>query len=138
MLLDRLTEPFPAKSIHWRVGARTKDKTKGIALAYLDARDVMNRLDMVCSPENWQARYPRDGYCEIGIKVDNEWVWKGNGAGETDIEGEKGRYSDALKRCAVVWGVGRYLYYLPKVWVPLKNGQYIITPPELPHWALPK
>lgn len=120
-----LHKPFPAKNIHWRVGATNNDKSKGIALAYLDARDVMQRLDEVVGSMNWQCRYPFQGCCEIGIrdKDSKEWIWKSNGAGQSDIEAEKGQYSDAFKRAAVLWGIGQYLYDLPNVWVDLEGGK---------------
>jgi len=140
----RLKAPFDPKVIHWRVGATTAKKegvkaweaTSGIALAYVDARDVMKRLDDVCG-DYWQVEYPFDGCCRIGVKIGDEWIWRSNGAGDTDVEAEKGRYSDAFKRAAVLWGVGRYLYYLPNVWCPLDKGK-IKNPPALPNWALPK
>lgn len=140
MKLDDLFKPFPENAVHFRVGATTKDKDKGIALAYIDARDAYDRLDDVCGPENWQCRYPFAGCCEIGIKIGDEWVWKANGAGETDIEGAKGQYSDAFKRAAVLWGVARYLYDLPNEWVPIQAAgrSYKLTqPPKLPQWATP-
>lgn len=143
MNLQRLAEPFPVNKIHWRVGATTQDKKKGIALAYLDARDVMKRLDDEYGA-NWQCRYPFPGCCEIGLLLSSpnetrqEWVWRANGAGETNVEGEKGQYSDAFKRAAVMWGIGRYLYSLPNVWVELDQYKKIIQPPELPHWATPE
>jgi hypothetical protein len=143
-ITDLLKEPFDVKVVHWRVGATNAKKlgckpweaTKGIALAYIDARDVMKRLDDVCG-DDWQVRYPFKGCCEVGIKINDEWIWRSNGAGETDVEGEKGMYSDAFKRAAVLWGVGRYLYYLPNTWCDLKNGKILATP-SLPKWALPK
>ena len=52
-LLDALKAPFPESQISWRVGAMTKDQSKGIALAYLDASDVMRRLDEVMGID-WQ------------------------------------------------------------------------------------
>ena len=123
---DALSAPFPSSSISWRVGATTKDKAKGIALAYIDARDVMRRLDGVCGPNNWQNKYSwSDGktvVCDIGIRINGEWVWKSNGAGDTDVEAEKGKLSDAFKRAAVLWGIGQYLYSLPNVWVPLEGS----------------
>jgi len=142
-ITDRLKEPFDTKVIHWRVGSTNAKKlgckpweaTSGIALAYLDARDVMKRLDEVCG-DGWQARALYKGYCEVGIKIDGEWLWRGNSAGETNVEGEKGQASDAFKRAAVLWGVGRYLYYLPNKWVDLNNGK-IVNIPELPSWAKP-
>lgn len=139
-LIRQLKEPFDPNLIHWRVGATRKDKKKGIALAYINARDAMKRLDDVMGLD-WQCRYPFEGCCEIGLRINGEWLWRSNGAGETDVEGEKGRYSDAFKRAAVLWGVGRYLYYLPNVWVDLeqKGNSHVITkPPALPKWALPK
>ena len=146
-LLAQLKNPFDPKFIKWRIGATSKDKSKGIALAYLDAREVMKRLDDVCGIERWQSRLTRasDGFiCEIGIKIGDDWVWKSNAAGDTHVEPIKGGSSDALKRAAAVWGVGRYLYYLPNKWVALKNvgsderPNYVLAEiPELPDWAKP-
>ena len=118
-----LAAQFPAEAISWRVGSTNRDKTSGLALAYLDARDVMQRFDDVCGPSNWQCRYTHADIktvCEIGVKIDGEWVWKSNGAGDTDVEGQKGALSDAFKRAAVLWGVGRYLYDLDSPWVKLQ------------------
>jgi hypothetical protein len=143
-ITDQLKQPFDPNLIHWRVGATNAKKlgvkpweaTKGIALAFIDARDAMKRFDQVCG-DQWQCRYPFQGCCEIGIKINDEWLWRSNGAGETEVEAEKGQYSDAFKRAASMWGVGRYLYYLPNVWCDLKNGKIQQTP-DLPSWALPK
>jgi len=122
MRLALLSECFPPYRIRWRVGARTKDKSKGMGLAYLDARDVTDRLDNVCGPANWQDRYTHAGQktcCEIGIRINGEWIWKSDGAGDTDIEGNKGAFSDAFKRAGVKWGIGRYLYSSNSPWVAL-------------------
>jgi len=143
-ITEQLKQPFPAKTLHWRVGATNAKKlnvkpweaTQGMAIAYIDSRDVMKRLDDVCGDE-WQVEYPFAGCCRIGIKIDGEWVWRANGAGETDVEAEKGQYSDAFKRAAVLWGIGRYLYYLSSPWTPLNNGKLTQVPP-LPNWAIPQ
>src|SRR5690606_21618622 len=119
-----LAAPFPPDRVSWRVGSTTSDKSRGMALAYIDARDVMDRLDEVVGPGNWQCRYPHANgktVCEIGINVAagmaqvvdghastvERWVWKADGAGDTDVEAEKGAGSDAFKRAAVRWGIGR-------------------------------
>lgn len=122
--LKALALPFSPASISWRIGSTTSDKTRGMALAYLDARDVMDRLDDVCGVGGWQATYPHAGQktvCSIGILVGEHWVWKSNGAGDSDIEAEKGALSDAFKRAAVLWGVGRYLYNLKSPWVEIET-----------------
>jgi hypothetical protein len=123
MTLADLHKPFPAAEIEWRVGSTNGDKTSGLALAYLTARHVMDRLDAVCGSENWQDRYEFHGprtVCYLSIRVGNEWVTKADGAGDSDVEAEKGAISDALKRAAVKWGIGRYLYDLGNIWVDVE------------------
>lgn len=135
-ITEQLKAPFDPKVVHWRIGHKAKSGDKAMVLAYLDSRDVMKRLDEVCG-DMWQDRYPFKGCCEIGIKIGDEWLWRSNGAGETQVEAEKGEYSDAFKRAAVLWGVGRYLYYLKNYWVEIDQyGNF--TPPQLPTWALPR
>lgn len=125
--IRRLFEEFPRNAISWRAQSLTRDGSKAMALAYIDARDVMNRLDEVVGPENWQRSYThadKKTICSIGIKIDGEWVWKSDGAGDSDIEAEKGAISDAFKRAAVNWGVARYLYDMPSPWVPCEVSDY--------------
>ena len=124
MDIAALSTPFPRQDVHWRVQGKpfNRDgKFSAMALAYIDARDVMDRLDAVCGPENWQSEFSETAkgrvICRLGIKMEEEWVWKADGAGDTDVEGEKGGISDALKRAAVSWGIGRYLYRLDSPWV---------------------
>jgi hypothetical protein len=140
-LFTRLAAPFRPDQVSWRVGVSNKKKrqretgdnnakaTKGQVLAYIDARDVMDRLDEVCGPDNWQDRYPhvdKKTVCEIDIWVEGRgWVTKADGAGDSDIEAEKGALSDAFKRAAVRWGIGRYLYHLPTPWVDLDEREQI-------------
>jgi hypothetical protein len=131
---QKLRAPFPADRVSWRVGPTNRDKTKGMALAYVDARDIQDRLDDVCGPENWQNRYPHANgktVCEIGIRVGDDWVWKSDGAGDTDMEAEKGALSDAFKRAAVKWGLARYLYDIESPWVKITE-QKQIDPSEMP------
>lgn len=122
--LDKLKDPFPVDKISWRVGPTNGDKTQGIAFAYIDARDVYDRLDEVCGAGRWQCKYSHANgktVCDIGIKIGDEWVWKANGAGDTDMDAEKGALSDALKRAGVPWGIGRYLYDFPTTWVQVEQ-----------------
>jgi hypothetical protein len=142
-IYHQLKKPFRENRISWRVGATKKDNgtpVSGIALAYIDARDVMQRLDDVFGLD-WQCRYTQADtktVCEVGIKINGEWIWRANAAGDSDIEAEKGAASDAFKRAAVLFGVGRYLYELPNTWMPLKSGKYLDGTPTLPSWATPE
>lgn len=135
-IFEHLRMPFPTGSLSWRVGstAERDGKLFGLPLAYIDARDVMDRLDGVVGPERWQCRYSEQGsktICELGLNVDGEWVWKADGAGDTDYEAEKGALSDAFKRAAVRWGIGRYLYDIKSGWVEVvKSGKSAKIPDE--------
>jgi recombination DNA repair RAD52 pathway protein len=124
-LQQELMKPFPLESVSWRVGSTNRDKSKGMALAYIDARDVMDRLDQVVGFNNWQDEYIETikgrVICRIGIKVGDEWIYKSDGAGDTSYEGEKGAISDAFKRAAVKFGIGRYLYSLKAPWVEVEE-----------------
>jgi len=136
---DALAAPFDPAKVSWRIGQMQKNvpqgqPAKGKALAYLDARDVMNRLDEVCGPGGWQNRYSHaenKTVCEIGIRIGpplqgiDDWVWKADGAGDSDIEAQKGALSDAFKRAAVRWGIGRYLYDIPSPWVEVNQWKQI-------------
>jgi hypothetical protein len=155
---DKLKEPFPAEEINWRVqkaGIRN-GKPYALIVAYLNARAVMDRLDEVCGPSNWFDSFdeaPQSGL-ECGIAIccepsnpDSTWVTKHDGAENTNIEPVKGGFSDAFKRAAVKWGIGRYLYNFDKVFAVFTDkGKYSTkigekwhkwNPPKLPDWALP-
>jgi len=100
---------IPFANHKWRKGYKG-----GKDLVYIDARDVMNRLDEVFGVGGWESHYESVGgrmICKLSCRIDGQWITKSDGAGDTDIEGDKGGISDALKRAAVLWGIGRYLYY---------------------------
>ena len=102
--LKGLLKEIPFK---WRKGPG------GNQLAYIDARQAMDLLDEVVGPANWDRQYKEIGgrlFCGVGIKVDGEWIYKWDTGSESNIEAQKGEVSDAFKRAAVSWGVGRFLY----------------------------
>lgn len=159
MNLEDLKAPFPASDIEWRIG-RAGKKNGGIwamALAYVTNRAIQDRLDDVCGPENWKNEFwkgPDGGVvCEIAIRVHkpDDWVSKQDGADNTEIEPVKGGLSGSMKRAAVQWGIGRYLYNLDEGWADVgpdgahygrlpkdKGGDsFRWDPPQLPAWALP-
>lgn len=124
---DELAAEFPREAISWRAQSVTKDGTKAMALAYIDSRDVRRRLNDVLGHANWTNKFMDCGdgklACELSARVDGEWITKSDGAGSTDVEAEKGAFSSALKRAAVAFGVGEYLYDMPTIWVPCESYQ---------------
>lgn len=123
--LAALAAPFASDQIHWRAQTMNGDGTSAMALAYIDARDVMQRLDEVCGPANWQDSYTETAkgrlLCTLSLRIDGEWISKCDGAGDTDVEGDKGAISDSLKRAAVKWGIGRHLYDMPVTWAECES-----------------
>ena len=157
---DELRMPFPYEDIEWRVqqsGMSRKNEPWAMVLAYVTNRAIMHRLDDVFGCFRWKNEYkeaPQGGVL-CGISVYNEslkdWITKWDGASNTDIEAIKGGLSNAMKRAAVQWGIGRYLYnletnfvnvhedvYSGKYRIKIKERQYSWNPPSLPEWALPK
>jgi len=116
---EALGGAFPEDEIEFLPRAQSGGKALG--LAYIDARSVMRRLDAVVGPENWSFDF--DVLSPDGKMVKGRLTVLGVtkcDAGEAAQEDEvlKSAVSDALKRCAVHFGIGRYLYYLPRVWAP--------------------
>ena len=116
---EQLKAYFPENELEWRVqqSGMTKDgKPYAMVLCYVQARAIENRLDAVVGVENWQNEIRVEGeniIARLGVRLGGEWVWKENGASQTDIEAFKGGISGAIKRVASSgFGIGRYLYEL--------------------------
>lgn len=128
---EALAAPFPAADLDWRVGNKSSRGDKATLLVYLTSRAVMQRLDDVVGPAGWRDAYSplvegmkTVGYlCELSVEVaPGQWVSKVDGADLTDIEAIKGGISSALKRAAVKWGIGRYLYDVDSAWHKILDG----------------
>lgn len=115
-----------ANEVECRVGMQNEN---GLSLLlYKDARVDMTILDESVGQENWQCRfYEFKGilFCSLGIRKNNEWIWKDDAGSESNTEAEKGNASDARKRAAVCWGIGRELYTAPFIWI--KNGDFSVN-----------
>ena len=137
-LCEKLKEKFDEKDLEFRVGATNSDKTMGLALAYVQARAIQNRLDDVVGIENWKVSYReiQGGFlCTLSIRINNEWISKEDGANVTEFESVKGGISNAFKRVASSgFGIGRYLYNARNSWYPIKkqgNGYIFAEIPKL-------
>ncbi len=134
-----LREFFPQEVVGWKPQATSGNRA--MAVAYIDARDVENRLDETVGIDGWKDDYTvlPDGnvVCTLSVRLNGEWVGKTDVGGESDQKDEgdrkKAAFSDAFKRAAVKWGVGRYLYSLPKQWVDFDpQKKCFVRDPELP------
>lgn len=121
--LSKLTEPIEPR---WRI--QSAKNGQAICVPYIDARAVHERLDLVCGAANWQNTYDADsGVASIGIRINGEWVYKSDVGTESNVEKIKGKASDAFKRAAVLWGIGRDLYFIGSQVLTSKDGKYAQT-----------
>ena len=123
--LKLLGEPVSDEDIEWmprHVFQTDKSATGYVALAvpYVTNRFIQTLLDQVMGPANWRNEFrpavnaPGDAVeCGLSLRIDGEWITKFDAAENSDIEGVKGGYSNAMKRAGVQWGIGRSLYDLP-------------------------
>lgn len=122
-----LLEPFDRTIVEVKPGAVARDKPTAMALAYVDARAYMARLDDLAGPEGWSVEYrsivndpDRDGnaiiavFCRLTILGHvREDVGE---AAATDANAATSAAMQAFKRACAAFGLGRYLYMLPQVW----------------------
>jgi hypothetical protein len=140
----RLSAPFQPEEVRFKPAVVSGNRA--LALAYVDARAIQDRLDEVLGVMGWQDSYKclEDGsvVCRLRLRLGDEWITKMDvGSPSEQPDGGdrlKAAFSDALKRAAVKFGIGRYLYRLPTQWVDYDpHKRQFARPPQLPAFALP-
>ena len=130
----KLSAYFPEENIKWRISATTPDKTKGLAVPYLDTRSIQRRLDDTVGIDGWKVSYRpiKDGFiCSLSLKLNDEWITKEDGANMTDYEQIKGGISAAFKRTASSgFSIGRYIYDIPLKWIKIRKQGNSYIPDE--------
>jgi hypothetical protein len=144
-LTEALAAPFDPREVRFKPAVVSGNRA--MALAYVDARVIQDRLDDVLGVTGWQDEYEclPDGsvVCRLRLRLGEEWITKMDVGGQSEQPDEgdrrKAAFSDALKRAAVKFGIGRYLYRLAAQWVDYdpKKRQFARTP-TLPPSALPR
>jgi len=134
-LTKKLSQPVPYK---WRVQGANKDKTKVQLTAYIDARQVQDLLDQHCE-HGWSSSFSEVAggiFCSIRIHgpEGQEWVREdagnrieGDSTDQMFEQGFKAAASDAFKRAAVQFGIGRFLYDVEKTWLPCNDRRQPIN-----------
>lgn len=151
-ILKALAAPFPERAINWKPGKvmETKQGPRALAMAYLDARNIQERLDsvvgghwefhwepLIADPRPDEPKAVKGTLTIMGVSRED--------VGETEVDKRsslsntwKAAVSDALKRCAVHFGIGRYLYDLGATWVNYDpEKKKLLEFPSLPDWARP-
>lgn len=113
-ILTELAKPFHPSNVTWRPQAITDDKTKALAGAYVDAKAYMIRLDEVTGLD-WSVSYVPWGdriICHLTISGVTR-----SSTGEFEPVAEITAEYVAFTRSCAMFGLGRYLYSLPVMWV---------------------
>ena len=127
-LSKKLAAPFKPEQVSWRVQGKANQNGQAQALAYIDARDVQDRLDDVVGAENWSFDWEPVAVVNGELKVAKGTITI-HGVSKSDVgdastfEGTKGTVSDCFKRAAVMWGIGRYLYAVESPWVRVQGSR---------------
>jgi len=127
-----LAQPFSEYDLEWRVQASGayNGNIWCRVIAYVTNRAIQQRLDNTVGMFNWKNEFKPlpnsvgDGsLCGISIKFDGEWITKYDGADNTAIEATKGGLSGSMKRAAVHFGIGRYLYDTDAYYAEIINAE---------------
>lgn len=127
----RLRRPTPREAIRWLPRRLDSQRGQATVLPYIEATYVMAVLDRACGPDGWQFEIVRESPSDAGWVIGRLTIWTDQGRelryenpgypsrlsydrGEREIvsrseEPLKSAATDALKRCAVLAGVGRDL-----------------------------
>jgi hypothetical protein len=126
-----LRRPFTAAAVKMKPQSVTKDQLKGLVSYYIDARLAAERLSAAVGADGWTEEYqvistdPQAGLpieCRLTVLGVTRADVGQIAPGPLDDKAWKSAYSDALKRAAVKFGVGAYLYNSPNNWVETRVG----------------
>ncbi len=160
-LLKDLAQPFDPSVIKWVVKATAEGKEgkrRGLVAAYADPRAYSDRLNQLLTPVGWTQEYSmhvvqdfqrKNGGKEtcasakvmVICRVTIFGLNSHSGTGEKWADNDNALTSadaQAFKRACSCFGLGRYLYSLPQVWVELDESKRPVRLPDLPAWALPE
>lgn len=124
--------PFNPEDVDFRPQSG-KASSKSQAVCYVSARVVQDRLDDVVGPGNWSFTFEpivvTNGQVQIAKgRLSVHGVAKEDAGEANNFDPSKACVSDTIKRAAVMWGIGRYLYDVGSEWVTL--NQYGQIAPE--------
>jgi hypothetical protein len=156
-LLLELEVPFPPDQVRWRVTNTTNDKKRGQIVPYADPRAYTDRLNALFSPQGWTREYKIEtmnnitrmkkgesivsGKVLVTCTVTIIGLWSHSGTGEEWADDDNGMTSadaQAFKRACSCFGLGRYFYDFPAIWVDLDQNRQPVRAPVLSAWALPE
>src|SRR6185503_8652436 len=117
-IIAALAEPFPIEMVEVKPGAVSREGNSALALAYADWRLYAERLDQAVGPVNWSIELIPWGETRLIARLTICGVSKsasGEGAANDENCGTIAE-AQAKKRACAEFGLGRYFYFLPRLW----------------------
>ncbi|NOK64105.1 MAG: hypothetical protein GFH27_549413n17 [Chloroflexi bacterium AL-W] len=128
-----LCRAFDLEQIEVKPQATNKEKTRAMAVLYADMRAYEERLDEVVGVENWSVIYQmsdRGVVCELTICGVTKSGIGDYPRDESDDNPATSAEAQAFKRACSRFGIGRYIYHLPKVWADYDREKKRFQNPE--------
>lgn len=135
-LISDLTAPFPSDQIELKPGALTQSRDRALAMAYADSRVYQDRLDAVVGPADWQIQFqatPDGVICTLtilGVSKADVGDFPVDYADKTNENHATTAAAQAFKRACAQFGLGRYLYALPRTWADYDSDQRVFRDPQ--------
>ena len=131
VILAELVKPFDPAAVEFKPGAVAKNEARALALAYVDSREYMNRLD--AADPTWSDAYEvLEGstvICRLTVAgITRTDLGHKNEADENSLTAAA---AQAFKRACTKFGLGRYLYALPQVWAEFDPQRKRFAPTAL-------
>ncbi len=128
--LETLKAPFPDDRLGVKVQSLNRERTRAMLVLYLQHTDVQDRLEEV--DPAWTCEVLSEERAGDTVYVRSRMIVKGVARENVGEGGDpKAAYSDALKRCAMLFGVGRYLYDSVTVWTDYQEPR-----DKFRHWTI--
>lgn len=116
---------YPAHK--WRIQSGKR------CIPYIDARQVSERLNEVFGLDGWSHVIEETNQkmliCTLSCNIEGKEVSHSDVGTPAKVESEKSMASDSLKRAAVHFGVGKYLYDLEPITLPSDTPTSILRDP---------
>ncbi len=147
-LLENLQVPFDPALIRWHAKdfKTIRGRRFGLFFPHGDPRAYKDRLNSLFGPMAWSDAYEITTIpskilvvCKLTITplgphshsaTGEEWSRNENASTSAEAQ--------AFKRACAAFGLGRYLYYYPGVWLEVAGNNQPLTVPLLPEWAIPE
>ncbi len=131
-IMAELAAPFTIIGADGKIYPAVKwyqQTNKGICVPYIDARQVTQRLNDVLGIDGWSNTFIETTssglICELSLIINGVQITKSNVGTKSNIAAEKGQASDALKRAAVAFGIGAYIYEMAPVQMQVNGGKLV-------------